>query len=50
VVVDNVFKVVEEKGHFDPQAGFAHDKEPIERMAKVASEAVFLLHQQEQRS
>jgi uridine phosphorylase len=45
VVLDNVFKVVEEEGHFDPQAGFAQDKEPIERMAKVASEAVLLLHQ-----
>ena len=50
VVLDNVLKVTGETGHFDPQAGFAHSKEPIERMAQVASEAVLLLHQQEQRA
>lgn len=49
VVVDNVMKVVEETGHFDPQSGFAHGKEPIERMVEVACEAVLLLHQQGQR-
>jgi uridine phosphorylase len=50
VVLDNVLKVTGEAGHFDPQAGFAHNKEPIESMAKVASEAVLLLHQHEQRA
>jgi uridine phosphorylase len=46
VVVDNVLKVVEEDGHFDPQAGFAHNREPIEIMGLVASEAVRRLHEQ----
>jgi uridine phosphorylase len=50
VVLDNVLKVTGEAGHFDPQVGFAHNKEPIESMAKVASEAVLLLHQHEQRA
>jgi len=47
VVLDNVLKVMEDNGHFDPQAGFAHDREPIETMGKVASEAVRRLHKQD---
>jgi uridine phosphorylase len=46
VVVDNVLEVVEDSGSFDPQAGFAHDREPIEIMGQVASEAVRRLHEQ----
>jgi uridine phosphorylase len=45
VVLDNVLKVSEEHGSFNPQAGFAHDREPIVVMGKVASEAVRLLHE-----
>ena len=50
VVLDNVLKVTGETGHFDPQAGFAHDREPIEIMAEVASEAVRLLHERERKA
>lgn len=50
VVLDNVMKVAGDKGHFDPEAAFAHDREPIELMARVASEAVVRLHQSEHRS
>jgi uridine phosphorylase len=50
VVVDNVMEVGGETGQFDPQAAFAHAREPIELMAEVASEAVLLLHDQEQRT
>jgi len=44
VVLDNVVKVAGESGQFDPEAGFAHAREPVELMAKVASEAVLRLH------
>ncbi|MGQ9493661.1 MAG: nucleoside phosphorylase [Anaerolineae bacterium] len=45
VVLDNVMKVAGESGKFDPEAAFAHDREPIALMAHVASEAVRLLHE-----
>ena len=45
VVLDNVIQVTQEHGQLDPQADFAHSQESIEVMAKVASEAVRLLHQ-----
>ena len=45
VVLDNVLKVAGETGHFDPQAGFAHSRDPVELMTRVASEAVRLLHE-----
>jgi len=48
VVVDHVLKASGETGHFDPEHAFAHDREPIEIMARVASEAVRLLHEREQ--
>jgi len=48
VVLDNVLKVTDESGHLDPEADFAHGKEPVEVMARVASEAVRLIHQREQ--
>jgi uridine phosphorylase len=47
VVVDNVLKVSDAKGHLDPQEAFAHDREPIKAMGHVASEAVRLLHESE---
>ena len=47
VVVDNVMKMAGETGQFDPEAGFAHNREPIDLMADVASEAVRLLHERE---
>jgi hypothetical protein len=43
-VLDNVLKVLDEEGGLDPEADFAHDREPIELMGRVASEAVRLLH------
>jgi uridine phosphorylase len=45
VVLDNVLKVLDEEGGLDPEAGFAHDRQPIEIMGRVASEAVRLLHE-----
>ncbi len=45
VVLDNVLKVMDEAGGLDPEAGFAHDRERIELMGRVASEAVRLLHE-----
>jgi uridine phosphorylase len=48
VVVDNVMHVAGETGQFDPEAAFAHDRDPIERMARVGSEAVVRLHAQTQ--
>ncbi len=50
VVLDNVMRVTGETGHFDPQTGFSHGREPVEVMAQVASEAVRLLHEREQGS
>jgi uridine phosphorylase len=47
VVLDNVLRVLEDGGQLDPEAGFAHDREPIEIMGRVASEAVRLLHMQD---
>ena len=49
VVLDNVLKVSGDTGHLDPQKGFAHDREPIQVMGRVASEAVRLLHEKESR-
>jgi len=48
VVLDNVLEVMGDKAHFDPQAGFTHDREPVELMTRVASEAVRLLHEREE--
>ncbi|MBM4430843.1 MAG: nucleoside phosphorylase [Chloroflexi bacterium] len=48
VVLDNVLKVTHESGHLDPEAAFAHAKEPVQVMARVASEAVRLIHQRDQ--
>jgi uridine phosphorylase len=50
VVLDNVIKVTGETGQLDPQKDFAHSREPVEVMARVASEAVYHLHQQEAHS
>ena len=50
VVVDNVMEVTREIGRFDPQQGFTHDREPIELMTLIASEAVRSLHEQGQRA
>jgi hypothetical protein len=47
VVLDNVMHVAGETGHFDPEAAFAHGREPVELMARVASEAVVRLHARE---
>jgi len=44
VVVDNVLKVSGEHGKFDPEGAFAHDRSAIERMGRMASDAVVLLH------
>ncbi len=47
VVLDNVMEVTGKTGHFDPEAGFAHNREPIEIMSQVASEAVRRLYDQD---
>jgi uridine phosphorylase len=49
VVVDNVIHMDRETAHFDPEAGFAHSREPVEAMARVACEAVVRLHSREQK-
>jgi len=47
VVLDNVLAVMGDEAHFDPQKGFTCDREPVEMMTRVASEAVRLLHERE---
>jgi uridine phosphorylase len=48
VVIDNVLHVTEEDGHFDPEAGFSHTRENIEKLAQMGSETVRILAQQDQ--
>jgi len=47
VVLDNVMEVTGKTGHFDPEAAFDHNREPIVIMSQVASEAVRRLHDQD---
>jgi uridine phosphorylase len=49
VVLDNVIRMDSETARFDPEAGFAHSREPIDVMAGVASEAVVRLHSRQQK-
>jgi uridine phosphorylase len=43
VVVDNVLKVGGESGKFDPEQGFDHSRQNVERLARMGSEIVRLL-------
>jgi uridine phosphorylase len=47
VVLDNVLDVSGESGEFDPETQFAHGAEAIERLARMGSEVVRLLHERD---
>lgn len=48
VVIDNVFGSGDESGQFDPERGFAHSRENIERLARMGCEVVHILHKHDQ--
>lgn len=43
VVLDNVLKVSGESGKFDPEEGFSHAGDNVEKLARMGSEALWLL-------
>lgn len=47
VVVDNMLEVTGDTGNFDPEAGFDHSAQNIENLARLGSEAVRLLFEQD---
>jgi len=48
VVLDNVLSVAGESGSFDPEAGFSHSTDNIEKIARMGSEAIRILAEKDQ--
>ncbi len=47
VVLDNMFEVTGDSGHFDPEANVDHAADHITRLARLGCEAVYQLHHQD---
>jgi uridine phosphorylase len=45
VVVDNVFDIADDHGHFDPQIAFQAGEDNIKKLGKLGSEIVHILHE-----